>query len=52
MVGASRQAVNKVLAEFQSKGLIETHYGGISIKDRKGLHQRSLRFSPPPEHNT
>ncbi|GJL90357.1 Crp/Fnr family transcriptional regulator [Hyphococcus sp.] len=49
MVGASRQAVNKILAEFQSKGLIETHYGGIRIKDRKGLHQQSMHFLPPSE---
>lgn len=47
MVGASRQAVNKVLAEFQSKGLIETHYGAIQIKDRKGLHQQSRQFPLP-----
>ncbi len=51
MVGASRQAVNKVLAEFQSKGLIETHYGGIHIKDSKGLHRRSMRAPPPSGRN-
>ncbi len=46
MVGASRQAVNKVLAGFQSKGLIETHYRGILIKDRKGLRQQSMLYHP------
>jgi len=49
MVGASRQAVNKVLAEFQAQGLIETHYGAIHIKDRKGLMQQTSRFFPPRE---
>ena len=45
MVGASRQAVNKVLAEFQALGLVETRYGSIRIADRKGLLQQSLRFA-------
>ncbi|WP_165793550.1 Crp/Fnr family transcriptional regulator [Hyphococcus luteus] len=52
MVGASRQAVNKVLADFQSLGLIETQYGAVRILDREGLMQQSLRFSSSPAENT
>ncbi len=48
MVGASRQAVNKVLAEFQSLGLIQTHYGALRILDRDGLLLQSRRFMHPP----
>lgn len=47
MVGASRQAVNKVLSEFQALELIETSYGSVRIKDRKGLLYQSMRFAPP-----
>lgn len=49
MVGASRQAVNKVLAEFQALGLVETHYGSIRITNPKALLQQSLRFTPSQE---
>ena len=45
MVGASRQAVNKVLAEFQSKGLVQTHYGSLTILDINGLRRQAMRFS-------
>ncbi|WP_428407617.1 Crp/Fnr family transcriptional regulator [Hyphococcus sp.] len=45
MVGASRQAVNKVLAEFQAMGLVETHYGSLRITDIDGLKRQTLRFS-------
>lgn len=46
MVGASRQAVNKVLSEFQALGLIETSYGAVRIIDPKGLLYQSTRLSP------
>ncbi len=48
MVGASRQAVNKVLAEFQTLGLVETRYGSIRITDAEGLKRQSLRYSSAP----
>lgn len=51
MVGASRQAVNKVLSEFQALDLIETSYGSVRIKDRKGLLDQSMRFSSPESPN-
>lgn len=50
MVGASRQAVNKVLSDFQAKGLVETHYGSLRIIDIDGLRRQTMRFSSsPPE---
>lgn len=45
MVGASRQAVNKILSEFQSMGLVETHYGSLRITDIDGLRRQTMRFS-------
>lgn len=51
MVGASRQAVNKVLSEFQALNLIETSYGLVRIKDAKGLLDQSMRFSPVTQND-
>ena len=48
MVGASRQAVNKVLVEFQSMSLIETRYGSLCITDLDGLRRQTMRFSSAP----
>ena len=39
MVGASRQAVNRVLQRFQKNGLIAIHYGGVQIFDIDRLQQ-------------
>ena len=39
MVGASRQAVNKVLADFQRIGVLKTSYGAVSIADIGRLNQ-------------
>jgi CRP/FNR family transcriptional regulator, cyclic AMP receptor protein len=37
LVGSSRQSVNKALIKFESDGLIEQHYGDITVLNRKGL---------------
>lgn len=52
MVGASRQAVNKVLAEFQSLRLVETHYGALRILDLEGLRRQTMRVSSSAGKNT
>lgn len=41
MVGASRQAVNKVLRKFQSEGLLRIEYGTVLILDPEGVRQRA-----------
>jgi len=51
MVGASRQATNKVLAELQAKGLVETHYGAIRILDLQGLKDTAARITAAPKAN-
>jgi len=37
MVGASRQAVNRVLQRFQDEGLISIEYGRVQVHDIEGL---------------
>ena len=37
MVGTTRQSINQVLSDLKGKGLIDTHYGQIHIKDLAGL---------------
>jgi CRP-like cAMP-binding protein len=37
MVGASRQAVNRVLKKFQDDGLINIEYGSVQVLDVEGL---------------
>ncbi len=41
MVGASRQAINKVLSDMQKLGVLKTSYGAISIIDVEKLQQIS-----------
>lgn len=52
MVGTTRQSVNRVVTELRKLGLIDTHYGKVTIKDPDGLkryiseHQRHGRGEP------
>ncbi|HEY4211156.1 MAG TPA: Crp/Fnr family transcriptional regulator [Steroidobacteraceae bacterium] len=39
MVGASRQAVNRVLQRFQDEGLISIEYGRVQVHDAEGLRK-------------
>lgn len=49
MVGASRQAVNKVLSDFQKLGVVRTQYGAVIIEDIARLRElgdQSAKLSP------
>ncbi|MEZ5893162.1 MAG: Crp/Fnr family transcriptional regulator [Parvularculaceae bacterium] len=45
MIGASRQATNKALAELQAQGLIETSYGAVRILDPGRLRAVSRPYA-------
>lgn len=42
LVGASRQAVNRILKRFETRGLIETEYNSITIRDLEGVRLIAL----------
>lgn len=42
MLGTSRQSINKVLREWEVKGWIERHYGGITLCDLESLERLSI----------
>ncbi|HEY4214848.1 MAG TPA: Crp/Fnr family transcriptional regulator [Steroidobacteraceae bacterium] len=44
MVGASRQAVNKVLQRFQEEGLISLEYGSVLVEDIQRLQSVTSDF--------
>jgi len=44
MVGASRQAVNRVLQRFQNEGLISIEYGSVRLHDIDGLRAVTPHF--------
>lgn len=42
MLGTSRQSINKVLREWEIKGWIERHYGGITLCDLDAMKRLSM----------
>src|SRR5262249_8206905 len=42
MVGASRQAVNRKLKEFEAQGLVKLQYGRLSILNAAGLEKKAF----------
>lgn len=42
LVGASRQAVNRILKRFEARGLIETEYNSVIIHDLEGVRLLAL----------
>ena len=42
MLGTSRQSINKVLKDWEENGLIERHYGSITLCDMEALKQLSM----------
>jgi CRP-like cAMP-binding protein len=39
MLGTSRQSINKVLKDWESHGLIQRHYGSITLCDPQALQR-------------
>ena len=46
MVGASRQAVNKVLSDLQQQGVVKTGYGAVEIRDFVRLRELGEQSEP------
>ncbi len=44
MIGVSRQTVNRVLKAYEKQGLIDVHYGRISVADPRSLAALSRRL--------
>ncbi|WP_233556388.1 helix-turn-helix domain-containing protein [Noviherbaspirillum sedimenti] len=42
MLGTSRQSINKVLRDWERNGLIERHYGSISLCNLDALKRLSM----------
>lgn len=42
MLGTSRQSINKALREWETKGWIERHYGGITLCDLEAMKRLSM----------
>lgn len=42
LLGASRQSVNEALGELKRRGLVETGYRTVVVKDREGLRRVSI----------
>jgi CRP-like cAMP-binding protein len=42
MIGTSRQSINKVLKEWEMGGLVERHYGSITLLDPDALERLSM----------
>ncbi|WP_158592326.1 Crp/Fnr family transcriptional regulator [Noviherbaspirillum sedimenti] len=42
MLGTSRQSINKVLKEWEQNGLIQRHYGSITLCDLSALERLSM----------
>jgi CRP-like cAMP-binding protein len=49
MLGVRRAGVTVALQHFESRGLITTHRGSITIKDRDGLEEAANGFYGAPE---
>ena len=41
MLGVQRPSLNKILKDFERKGLITIHYAGIELVDTDGLRVRA-----------
>lgn len=55
MIAASRENVNRALADLAADGYIQIDGRSLTITDRPGLHrlgQRALQLQPPPNHPT
>lgn len=37
LIGSTRQRVGQILGDWQAAGLVDTHYGRIVLRDRRGL---------------
>lgn len=42
-LGTAREVVSRILEDFSSRGLIESGRGQLSVRDRDGLYDRTLR---------
>jgi CRP-like cAMP-binding protein len=49
ILGVRRAGVTRTLQSFETKGLVETAYGSVTVKDREGLEECANGLYGPPE---
>ena len=50
LCGVSRQRCNTALTRLAREGILQTHYGGMTILDREGLYRCAKLNREPADH--
>ena len=50
LCGVSRQRCNAALTRLAREGVLQTHYGGMTILDREGLYRHAKLNREPADH--